>query len=123
MILAGGVDDILHMHNNLSPMHDRGEFFGAIRNGLDLEQMTPYGDVFDTPPAWTRVLLGVACLVGGILTIVYLVHAALVVPLIITAAALILTIYLMTSVTTAAQLALVTIGFWAYLGILVLMLP
>lgn len=85
--------------------------------------MTPYGDVFDTPPTWTRILLGAACLLGGVLTIVYLVGSSLVVPLIITSAALILAIYLICIVATGAQLAMVTVAFWAYLGILVLTLP
>ncbi len=111
------------MHNNLRPMLRDGEFWHDIRNRLDSRQMTNYGDVFDTPPTWIRVLLGLACIIGGVLVIVHLVSMVLVVPLIVTSAALILTVYLLASTATSAQLAIVTVGFWAFLGILVLTLP
>ena len=104
-------------------MLSKGNLWGAVRNRAISEQMTYNGDVFDTPPVWIRILLGAACLAGGVLAIIHLVSASLVIPLIITCAALILAGYLLVSVATGAQVALVTIGFWAYLGVLTLILP
>ena len=85
--------------------------------------MTYQGDVYDTPPAWIRVLAGVACLFGAVFMLAYLVHQGYVVPSIIVSAGLILALYLVGIVPRAGQTAIVTALYWAVLGGFALFLP
>jgi hypothetical protein len=82
-----------------------------------------FGDVYDTPPRWIRVMMGLACLVGGAFMLIYLFPAGFVVPAIIVIASLILAIDLIIVVPTGRHVALVTVLFWALLGGLALYLP
>jgi hypothetical protein len=92
--------------------------------GYHIRLSTMYsGDVHDSPPVVLRVAMGAACLFGGVFMLVYLALASLAVPIIIVVAGLILSLYLITVVPTAASLALVTILYWGLLGGLALFLP
>jgi len=93
-----------------------------IRYLIRLNGMAYHGDVYDSPPGWLRVLLGAACLAGGVFMLVYLIGLAMVVPSIITVAAIGLALFLIGTVPSASNVATVSALFLIFLGAMVIYL-
>lgn len=99
-----------------------GKQIRDIRNLINAEGMAYHGDVYDSPPGWLRVILGVACLAGGVFMLVYLIGMAMVVPSIITVAAIGLVLFLVGTVPSASNVATVTALFLIFLGAMIIYL-
>ena len=85
--------------------------------------MTYHGDVYDTPPRWIRVLLGLCCLFGAVVMLSKVLLDGMFIESLLTIAGLILAVYLVSSLETGAKIAIATIGYWALLLALVLLMP
>jgi hypothetical protein len=78
------------------------------------------GVVYDSPPLWLRLIMGSACLAGGIVMLIFAISQGLGVPVIVICGALLIALYLLWTLPTSANLAMVTTGFWTLLGVILL---
>jgi hypothetical protein len=64
-------------------------------------------DVYDSPPLWLRIVMGLDCLAGGVLMLAFALTQGLGIAAIIISGGLVIALYLLWIVPTGASLALV----------------
>ena len=85
--------------------------------------MTYHGDVYDTPPTWLRALMIAVCLAGSAFMLSYVISHTFMIESILTVSGLMLVVYLILIAPTGSHAAFATTGYWALLGILVMVMP